>query len=50
MKERTLVASIVALLGGAVILGMGNTDLIYVAVSIALFGIGIAYAEGCEKL
>ncbi|MCE0496321.1 MAG: hypothetical protein LV481_00025 [Methylacidiphilales bacterium] len=50
MKERTIVASFVAFLTGAVVLGTGNTDIIYVAASIALFGIGIAYAEGCEKL
>jgi len=50
MKERTVVISVVALLAGAIILVAGNTDIIYVAVSIALFALGIAYAEGCEKL
>ena len=50
MKERTLVTSVVALLAGAGVLASGNTDIIYVAVAIALFAIGIAYAEGCEKL
>jgi hypothetical protein len=50
MKERTIVTSFVALLAAAIVLGTGNTDIIYVAVFIALFAIGIAYAEGCEKL
>jgi hypothetical protein len=50
MKEKTIVGTIVGVLAGAGILAAGNTDVIYVAVSIALFAIGIAYAEGCEKL
>jgi hypothetical protein len=50
MKERTIVSTVVALLVLAVVLLTGNTDVIYVAVTIALFVIGIAYAEGCEKL
>jgi 1,4-dihydroxy-2-naphthoate octaprenyltransferase len=50
MKERTMVTGVVALLAGAVGLGIGNTDFIFVAVNIGLFGIGIAYAEGCGKL
>ena len=50
MNERTLVKSIVGLLAAAAVLITGNTDVIYVAVSVALFAIGIAYAEGCEKL
>jgi hypothetical protein len=50
MKERTVVTGFVALLATAIVLGAGNTDIIFVAISIALFGIGIAYAEGCEKL
>ncbi len=50
MKERTLVASAVGLLAGAGVLASGNTDVIYVAVSIAFFVLCIAYAEGCGKL
>jgi len=50
MKERTVVSTVVALLVFVALLAAGNTDIIYVAVSIALFAIGIAYAEGCEKL
>ncbi|HEV3271874.1 MAG TPA: hypothetical protein VGZ93_06810 [Candidatus Methylacidiphilales bacterium] len=49
-KERKIVTSVVALLIIAVVLAAGNTDIIYVAVAIAVFGIGIVYAEGCEKL
>jgi hypothetical protein len=45
-----MVTSVVALLAGAVGLGIGNTDVIFVAVNIGLFALGIAYAEGCEKL
>jgi hypothetical protein len=50
MKEKNLVTSAVALLAAVVILAAGNTDVIYIAVSIALFALGIAYAEGCGKL
>jgi hypothetical protein len=50
MKERNMVASAVALLAGAGVLASGNTDVIYVAVSIAFFAVCIAYAEGCGKL
>jgi hypothetical protein len=50
MKERTIVTGFVALLATAVVLGAGNTDIIFVVVAIAPFGLGIAYAEGCEKL
>jgi len=50
MKERTIVSTIVALFVFVALLAAGNTDIIYVVVSIALFAIGIAYAEGCEKL
>lgn len=50
MKERTIVGIIVGLLAFVIALGTGNTDIIFVAVSIALFAVGIAYAEGCEKL
>jgi hypothetical protein len=50
MKERTIVSTVVALLAFVGALAIGNTDVIYVVVSIALFAIGIAYAEGCEKL
>jgi hydrogenase/urease accessory protein HupE len=50
MKERTIVTSVVALLAGILILSSGNTDVIYVVVSIAFFGLCTAYAEGCEKL
>jgi hypothetical protein len=50
MKDRIFAKSAVGLLASAIILATANTDLIYVAVLIALFGIGIAYAEGCERL
>ena len=50
MKERTIVKTIVASLVSAGVLAAGNTDVIFVVVTIALFAIGIAYAEGCEKL
>ena len=59
MKEKPIVASVVALLvagvvlallGARIIWALGNTDVIYVVISIAFFGLCIAYAEGCEKL
>ena len=50
MKERTLVTTIVAALAFAGVLAAGNTDVIFVIVSIAFFALCIAYAEGCEKL
>jgi hypothetical protein len=50
MKERTIVATVVASLAFVGVLATGNTDVIFVAVNIALFAVGIAYAEGCEKL
>ena len=50
MKERTIVKSIAALLAIAAVLATGNTDVIFVATSIAFFGICIAYAEGGGKL
>jgi hypothetical protein len=50
MKERTLVACAVALLAGVGVLASGNTDVIYVALSIAFFVVCIVYAEGCGKL
>jgi hypothetical protein len=50
MKERTIVTSAVALLVIVAVLVTRNTDVIFVAVAIAFFGICIAYAEGCEKL
>ena len=50
MKERTIVGTAVASLAFVGVLISGNTDVIFVVVSVALFGIGMAYAEGCEKL
>ena len=50
MKEKTIVTSVVALLAIAVVLAMGNTDAIYIAVSVLFFVICIAYAEWCERL
>ena len=50
MKERTIVTIVVASLVTVGVLATGNTDVIFVVVTIALFAIGIAYAEGCEKL
>ena len=59
MKEKPIVTSVVALLAAGIFLALlgariiwarGNTDVIYVVVSIAFFGLCIAYAEGCEKL
>jgi hypothetical protein len=45
-----MVKSVVALLVTTIVLVAGNTDVIYVAVSVGVFAIGIAYAAGCEKL
>jgi uncharacterized membrane protein YccC len=50
MNERTLVTGIVSVLAAAIIAGIGNTDVIFVIVSILFFGLCIAYAEGCERL
>jgi hypothetical protein len=50
MKERTIIQTIVALLAVAIILGLGNTDLIYVGAAALFFGICIAYAAWCERL
>ncbi len=50
MKERTIVAVVVASLAFVGLLVAGNTDVIFVALNVALFAVGIAYAEGCEKL
>ena len=50
MIERTLVKTVSGLLAFVVALGTGNTDIVFVVVSLALFGVGIAYAEGCDKL
>jgi hypothetical protein len=50
MKERTIVTGAVALLVTAAGLATKPTDMIYVAVSVAFFGICIAYAEWCERL
>jgi hypothetical protein len=50
MKERTLIGIIVGLLAFVIALGTGNTDIVFVATAIAVFGVGIAYAEGCGKL
>jgi hypothetical protein len=50
MKERNIVGSIVGVLGFVAVLASGNTDLIFIAVSIGSFALCIAYAEGCEKL
>jgi len=50
MKERAVTKSAVGLLVSVIILATGNTDLIFVGAFILLFAIGIAYAEGCERL
>ena len=50
MKERTIIKSIVGLLAAAVILGIGNTDLIYIGAAVLFFGICVAYAAWCERL
>jgi len=50
MKERTVVAGVVALLVTAVGLATRTTDVIYVAVGVLFFAICIAYAEWCERL
>jgi hypothetical protein len=50
MKERTIVGSVVGLLAFVAVMLAGNTDLIYIVLSIASFAVCIAYAEGCEKL
>ena len=48
MKEKTIVAGVVVVLASALVLAAGTPDVVYVAVSIAFFGLCIAYAEGCE--
>jgi hypothetical protein len=50
MKERTVIKSIVALLAAVVVVGLGNTDLIYIGASLVFFGICVAYAAWCERL
>ncbi len=50
MKERTYVKIAVAVLALVGVLAPGNTDVIFVFVTITLFASAIAYAEGCEKL
>lgn len=50
MNERTIIKGIVALLATVVVLGLGNTDLIYIGASLLFFGICVAYAAWCERL
>ena len=50
MKERVLVTGAVSVLAAAAILATGNTDAIYIAVTVFFFVICIAYAEGCGRL
>ena len=50
MKERTIIKGIVGLLAALVILGLGNTDLIYIGAALLFFAICVAYAEWCERL
>jgi len=51
MKERTIISGIVgalALIG--IVAVTKSTDVIFVGVSVAFFGLCIAYAEWCERL
>jgi len=50
MKDRIVAKTVVGTLVSVVILVTGNTDLIFVWATVILFVIGIAYAEGCERL
>jgi hypothetical protein len=50
MKERAIIKGIVVLLGAVVIVGIGNTDLIYIGAAALFFAICVAYAAWCERL
>jgi len=50
MKERTIIKGIVGLLAVLVILGIGNTDFIYIGAALLFFAICVAYAAWCERL
>ena len=50
MKDRTIIKGVVVLLAAAVILGIGNTDLIYIGAALLFFAICVAYASWCERL
>ena len=63
MKERIGVSGVVAMwiatiifaafvvaLVARIVLATGNTDVIYVPVTVLFFILCIAYAEGCERL
>ncbi len=50
MNERTIVKSVAALLATVVVVTVGGTDALFVAVSILFFAICIAYAEWCQRL
>jgi len=45
-----MVTIVVALLASGGVLATGNTDVLFIGATIALFAVGMAYAEGCEKL
>ncbi len=50
MKERTIIKCIVGLLATVFVIVIGNTDLIYLWVTLLFFGICVAYAAWCERL
>jgi hypothetical protein len=50
MKERTIIKSMAGLLACALILGIGNTDLIYIGAALLFFSLCIGYAAWCERL
>jgi hypothetical protein len=49
-KERAFAVGAISFLAIGGLLAAGGTDAIYVAVSIAMFLVGIAYAAWCEKI
>jgi hypothetical protein len=50
MKKRTIIKCIASLLACVLILGIGNTDLIYISAAFLFFALCIACAAWCERL
>jgi hypothetical protein len=50
MNEKTVIKVIAGLLAAVLAVALGGTDALYPVVSIAFFGLCIAYAEWCERL
>jgi uncharacterized Tic20 family protein len=51
MKERNIIISVILILASLGLIAITrSTDVIYVAVGLAFFGLCIAYAEWCEQL